>query len=141
MLAKLGVVLLELHPLGGVPAVLRRRIARCPGSLGAFEDHLDACVLAFSHRYSGSDREEVVSDADAVGARVFEHGADSLLVDGFQRLRGYPKRDPAVLFRNVEALLLKVHVEPAPHLVMSVRDVVAGHRPLAGKLIFACHRR
>src|SRR5690606_23307041 len=53
VLAERRVVLLELEAAGGVPAVLRRRVARRAGRLGALEGHLVTDVLAFGHRSAG----------------------------------------------------------------------------------------
>lgn len=138
--AELRVVLLEFKAFRGVPAVLDRRIARRARSLCAFEDNLYANVFSFCH-WSCSSGRRWASDTDAVGTCFLKHGTYPFLVYGFQRLGRDSERHPAIFFRNVEALFLKVYIEPPPHLVVSVRNVVPRHGPLAGYLIFACHCR
>ena len=56
------------------------------------------------------------------------------LIDAAHRMGRYFERNPLVFLRNEEALLLQVGQETALGLTVGVRNRVAGHRALTGKL-------
>src|SRR5258706_6628466 len=79
------------------------------------------------------------SDLHAAGPKVGQHHIDALLVDQAQAGVGQPQRNPAVLAFDPELAALQVRHEQPVGLVVRVRNVMTGHRTLAGHLAYFRH--
>ena len=70
---------------------------------------------------------------------LLQGGHDAILVDGADGRSRYFQRNPSIMLRDVEALLLQVGVKLALSLVVGVRHVVTYAGTLAGQITNSGH--
>src|SRR6201991_2238673 len=123
-----GVILHEHHLFRRVLLVLRGRV-EVTGARGGNQ----AVLIALACHGS------ISLDLFAAGTEVGQHGFDTVLVDGAQRVVGNAQLHPAVLAGDPEATLVQVRQPAATGLVVRVRDVVAALHTLIGDLASTGH--
>ena len=78
-------------------------------------------------------------DAGAACAHIGQHRVNTVLVYCPQRYGRQTQADPAILTFHPEPATLQVRQKAPLGLVVSMGNMVAGHRFLAGYFTYSCH--